>query len=146
MKKIHSKLIDKTSKLVNSAKKSQFLGFFSPRRLRNRVKQGNFSLIAWSPVINRRGFSPNIKFHDLNNTYVIDIDANKKRRDSSLHNAHFDKLYNQKIKSNFDIPNYMPNKYQDSHSEITLDLNEELIREQQRIMRNFHIPSKFVLS
>ena len=51
MKKIHNDLIDKTSKLVECAKKSRFLGFFSPRRLRNRIRIGNFSQIAWSPAI-----------------------------------------------------------------------------------------------
>ena len=54
VKKIHSNLIDKTSSLVERAKQSRFLGFFSPRRLRNRIKLGNFSQILWSKIITKR--------------------------------------------------------------------------------------------
>ena len=59
MMKVHQKLINRASKLVEKAKKSQFGGFFSPRRLRNRIKIGNFSQLPGSPIVVRQQqFSP----------------------------------------------------------------------------------------
>ena len=59
MLNIHKNLILRTSKLIDKVKKSQYGGFFSPRRLRNRIKLGNFSQLPWSPeVIKRRALSP----------------------------------------------------------------------------------------
>ena len=49
MAQIHDKIIIKTSKLVQDVKNSKFAGFFSPRRLRNRIRRGDLSRIAWSP-------------------------------------------------------------------------------------------------
>ena len=51
MTKIHDQIITKTSYLVRNAKNSKFAGFFSPIRLRNRIKRGDFNRIAWSPQI-----------------------------------------------------------------------------------------------
>ena len=42
---LHQNLIFKTSKLIEGVKRGQFEGFFSPRRLRNRIKLGNLSQI-----------------------------------------------------------------------------------------------------
>ena len=59
MAQIHDKIIIKTSKLVQDVKNSKFTGFFSPRRLRNRIRRGDLSRIAWSPqVFDRNWFSP----------------------------------------------------------------------------------------
>ena len=56
---IHRDLIEKTSRLVDTAKKSRFRGFFSPRKLRNRINFGHFSQIACSPdIITARAWSP----------------------------------------------------------------------------------------
>ena len=56
---IHRNLIEKTNRLVNTAKKSRFRGFFSPRKLRNRINFGHFSQIACSPdIITARAKSP----------------------------------------------------------------------------------------
>ena len=49
MTKLHLHLIARASKLVQNAKNSKFAGFFSPIRLRNRIKRGDFNRIAWSP-------------------------------------------------------------------------------------------------
>ena len=146
MKKIHSDLIDKTSKLVDHAKKSQFLGFFSPRRLRNRIKIGNFSQIAWSPaIVKRRAFSPSIRYPKLNNkSGTIDYD-DKKQRNNSFYDAQLTKPSYQnsdKKENNMDCKLY---KYQDSQGGKTLNINEEFIWTQQAIKHNFRLPSKFIL-
>ena len=54
MKQVHKKLIFKISNAVDNVKKSRLGGFFSPRRLKKRIKLGNFERIIWSPVVARR--------------------------------------------------------------------------------------------
>ena len=54
MQQVHKKLIFKISNAVDNVKKSRLGGFFSPRRLKNRIKLGNFERIVWSPVVARR--------------------------------------------------------------------------------------------
>ena len=69
MKKIYIGLFNKTSKLVKITKQSRFLGFFSTRRLRNKIKSGNLSQIPWSEIrIKRRVFSPCKQHQYLDNT------------------------------------------------------------------------------
>ena len=59
MAQIHDKIIIKTSKLMQNVKNSKFAGFFSPRRLRNRIRRGDLNRIAWSPqAFDRNWFSP----------------------------------------------------------------------------------------
>ena len=71
---IHLNLISKTSRLVEVVKMSRFGGFFSPRKLINRINLGNFSLIAWSPLINkRRALSPWSRLTPLNELKQADI-------------------------------------------------------------------------
>ena len=58
MVQIHDQIITKTSKLVQDAKNSKFAGFFSPRRLRNRIRRGDLNRIALNPqAIERNWFS-----------------------------------------------------------------------------------------
>ena len=59
MTKLHHQLIARASKLVQNAKNSKFAGFFSPIRLRNRIKRGDFNRIAWSPLVFDRNWINN---------------------------------------------------------------------------------------
>ena len=67
MLNIHNNLMMKTTKLVEKVKKFKYGGFFSPRRLRNRIKIGNFSQLLCSPEVNlRRWLSPNERMIIIN--------------------------------------------------------------------------------
>ena len=85
---IHRDLIKKTSRLVDTAKKSRFRGFFSPRKLRNRINFGHFSQIACSPdIISARVRSPGNKVH-LKNRRPISlspIDSNAAQNSAKVH-------------------------------------------------------------
>ena len=77
MKQIHQNLIFKISNAIDNVKKSRLGGFFSPRKLKNRIKLGKFERIVWSPVVARRHeMSPsnrNLESYKLNPNLVFRI-------------------------------------------------------------------------
>ena len=150
MLNIHKHLIMKTSKLVDKAKRSQYGGFFSPRRLRNRIKLGNFSQLIWSPeVVKRKALSPWEKVVNLNkleNKYyqnenmINNVFDNSTANNwtSNRRNFRSDSIMNKTI-NNQRIRRLktIAEKYQNMERNEVSVIDDDYFKTQQKIKSNF---------
>lgn len=144
MMNIHIGLIEKTSKLVEIAKKSRFGGFFSPRKLINRINLGNFSEIACArDRNNRRALSPCVNTIPLiqqRNTILPNdrrLVQNQQGRDVPLAKFNFRINSAKKKLQNMILSNAVNSNTVNKRAEEDCEIDEDYILNQKRIKSNF---------
>ena len=146
--KIYKNLFDKTSMLVERTKQSRFLGFFSPRRLRKRIKLGNFSQIPWNFIVSqRRAFSPNFKLSNLiHESKTVNHESNTNWEKNTFMNTCNPKSFNKYTYSRASKLKKRLEKFIDSKWNEKINVDDDIFQAQQKIISNFRMTSKLILT
>ena len=145
--RIYQHLLVKTKKLVEKTKKSRFKGFFSPRKLRNKINWGKFSNNIWSfKDINTRTLSPSnmIVPSSNENTFTTPIYRNMQKETLNINkilnrtNLRLDSLLNTlKGSRNLKKNKHSSNRCKSKRNREQPIIDDDYFYIQQNVKSNF---------